>query len=149
MSFPRRGTRLVESDLAAPTARGRRFVAGGGDRYNAAMKFQLLVTLFLASILAGSGCLPPVDYKAENQFQNDLAAEHNDCVITARKACEGARVLEYDGGYALHPRHRFRVDASGLGRRRARSRWRRRAPTCQRTQSPSDRHQSRARWPSS
>ena len=54
------------------------------------MKIKTLATALLASLFFVGGCLPPVDYKAEDQFQNDLAAEHNDCVITARKACEGA-----------------------------------------------------------
>ena len=53
------------------------------------MKFFTLAIL-LVSGLALAGCLPPVDYQAENQFQNDLAAEHNNCVISARKACDGA-----------------------------------------------------------
>ena len=48
------------------------------------------LAILLVSGMAMAGCLPPVDYQAENQFQNDLAAEHNDCVITARKTCDGA-----------------------------------------------------------
>ncbi|MFP8874177.1 MAG: hypothetical protein VCB42_06535 [Myxococcota bacterium] len=54
------------------------------------MQLLTLVVILTASLLGIAGCLPPVDYKEEARFQNDLAAEHNNCVLSARKTCEGA-----------------------------------------------------------
>ena len=41
-----------------------------------------------------AGCLPPIDYKAENQFQNDMAGQHNNCVLQAREACQGSEDVD-------------------------------------------------------
>lgn len=67
----------------------REFVTPRAGRYTAVMQKFFLVTIFAVSGLAATGCLPPVDYKEENRFQNDLAAEHNNCVLSARQSCEG------------------------------------------------------------
>ncbi len=49
-----------------------------------ALVFSVLVLSMAA------GCLPAIDYKAENQFQNKMAGQHNSCVLNARAACQGS-----------------------------------------------------------
>ena len=44
----------------------------------------------ILGMLVIAGCLPPIDYKAENQFQNNMAGQHNQCVLQARQACQNA-----------------------------------------------------------
>lgn len=41
-------------------------------------------------LCAATACLPPMDYKAEHQFQNDMAGQQNNCVLAARQACQGS-----------------------------------------------------------
>jgi hypothetical protein len=54
------------------------------------MPKNCVVALGIVLLLGAAACLPPIDYKAENQFQNDMAGQHNQCVLQARQACQNA-----------------------------------------------------------
>lgn len=55
-----------------------------------------LPALGLASLLLGSAsaCLPPMDYKADHQFQNEMAGRQNTCVLAARQSCQGSEDVD-------------------------------------------------------
>jgi hypothetical protein len=43
-----------------------------------------------AALLLSVGCLPPVDFIAEEQFRDHMAGQQNTCVLQARQACAGS-----------------------------------------------------------
>ena len=55
---------------------------------------RLSLVVALSMLIVAAGCLPPIAYKAENQFRNDMAGQHNNCVLQARAACQGAEDVD-------------------------------------------------------
>ena len=90
---------MVEPDLVTARSHSRRgrlvgWLACGYDPPMSIVKRFFALGLAAPLLCTLTACLPPMDYKAENQFQNDMAGQHNSCVLQARQACEGSEDVD-------------------------------------------------------